>query len=80
MSTVTSNFWRHTWELRKQIFGLPTVEDVMDAYNLGTLPYQEIYICRHKTGNIWIPYTELEPMKILSETMSKHLKQAMLPL
>jgi hypothetical protein len=75
------NFWKDTWEMRKKIFGYPTVQDLSDAYKLGTLPVKVCYVCSHSTNtsqpNIWVPYTELEPMKKLNEEFEKMIGQAM---
>jgi len=75
-------FWKDTWELRKQIFGYPTVQDLSDAYKLGTLPVADVYVCSHSMDkehkpSIWIPRIELEPMKKLNEEFEKMVGQAM---
>jgi len=74
-------FWKDTWELRKQIFGYPTVQDLSDAYKLGILPVADVYVCKHsmdiERASIWVPYSQLEPMRLLDEAHERLLGRAM---
>jgi hypothetical protein len=64
------NFWEDIWDIKIRLFGYPTIGELIKAYTDGTLPKKEMYACRHRhlvIPSIWIPYSQLEPMKKMEE-------------
>jgi hypothetical protein len=59
-----TDFWKDTWELRKRIFGYPTIADLVDAYRDGTLPSVDIYSARYEKGNPNIPTVWITNMDV----------------